>query len=96
MVTVAKNIDAPIKLLAPRSTSPTGIDFAMLCLRFDLALHAKRNPKKEVTARSNFPRRYFWAGMVSYLFGLAVTMGVMHFSGRAQPALLYLSPACGE
>lgn len=110
MVTVAKSIDAPIKLLAPRSTSPTGIDFAMLglgdvvvpglmvalCLRFDLALHAKRNPRKEVTARSNFPRRYFWAGMVSYLFGLAVTMGVMHFSGRAQPALLYLSPACGE
>jgi minor histocompatibility antigen H13 len=110
MVTVAKNIDAPIKLLAPRSSSPSGIDFAMLglgdvvvpglmvalCLRFDFALHAKRHPTEDVTPRSGFKRWYFWCAVVSYVVGLGVTMGVMHWSGRAQPALLYLSPACGE
>lgn len=32
--------------------------------------------------------------MVAYIAGLATTMGVMHFFNAAQPALLYLSPAC--
>jgi minor histocompatibility antigen H13 len=112
MVTVAKGLDAPIKLLAPRpsSTSPSGADFAMLglgdvvipglmvalCLRFDLAQHARRHPGKDVGPRSSFPRPYFWTGVVSYLVGLATTMSVMTYFKAAQPALLYLSPACSE
>lgn len=114
MVTVAKGIDAPIKILAsknPFSTSPSQqTDFAMLglgdivvpglvialCLRFDLARYALANPKTDVTSRSKFGRGYFSVGMGSYVLGLGTTMGVMHWTRHAQPALLYLSPACSE
>jgi minor histocompatibility antigen H13 len=108
MVTVAKGIDAPIKLLAPKSGSAS--DFAMLglgdivipglvialCLRFDLWRHVKRNPAEDTTRHSSFSRLYFWTGIVSYIIGLATTMAVMHYFRAAQPALLYLSPACSE
>jgi minor histocompatibility antigen H13 len=112
MVTVAKGIDAPIKILASKtpfsSTLPS--DFAMLglgdivipglvialCLRFDLARYAKAHSTKDVTSRSSFTKPYFWVGIVSYVLGLATTMGVMHWTRHAQPALLYLSPACSE
>lgn len=66
-----------------------------LCLRFDLAQYARRNPGKDIGPRSNFSRPYFWTGVISYLIGLATTMAVMTYSKTAQPALLYLSPACG-
>jgi len=109
MVTVAKGIDAPIKILAsktPFSSAPS--DFAMLglgdivvpglvialCLRFDLAQYAKRHPKDDVSARSRFPKPYFLVALASYVVGLATTIAVMHVFQRAQPALLYLSPAC--
>lgn len=133
MVTVAKSLDAPIKLLAPKpsSTTASGIDFAMLglgdvvipglmialCLRFDLQRYASKRllaekSKKDkdgsvigkdtknrgdlvdISPRHPFPRPYFWTGIVSYLIGLGTTMWVMHTFKRAQPALLYLSPAC--
>ena len=32
--------------------------------------------------------------MAAYTLGLATTVGVMHFFDAAQPALLYLVPAC--
>ena len=109
MVTVAKGIDAPIKILAsknPFSTQPT--EFAMLglgdivvpglvvalCLRFDLARHAIAHSKEDITSRSSFPKSYWWVAMTSYVVGLGTTMGVMHWTRHAQPALLYLSPAC--
>ncbi|KAE8540619.1 hypothetical protein D1P53_002983 [Cryptococcus gattii VGV] len=109
MVTVAKGIDAPIKILAPKSSpfaSPT--DFAMLglgdiivpglvialCLRYDLHRYAVAYKGRNVTPRSKFGKPYFWCGVVSYILGLGVTIGVMHHFQRAQPALLYLSPAC--
>lgn len=109
MVTVAKGIDAPIKILAPKSSpfaSPT--DFAMLglgdiivpglvialCLRYDLHRYAVAYKSRNVTPRSKFGKPYFWCGVVSYILGLGVTIGVMHHFQRAQPALLYLSPAC--
>lgn len=108
MVDVATSIDAPIKLLAPRSGS--GTDFALLglgdivipgllislCLRFDLFRHAKFNPDEEVTSKSKFNRSYFVVGMISYVAGLGGCMWIMSHFGRAQPALLYLSPACSE
>lgn len=109
MVTVAKGIDAPIKILSPKSSpfaSPT--DFAMLglgdiivpglvialCLRYDLHRYAVAYKGRNVTPRSKFGKPYFWCGVVSYILGLGVTIGVMHHFQRAQPALLYLSPAC--
>jgi minor histocompatibility antigen H13 len=109
MVTVAKGIDAPIKILSPRSSHSN--DFAMLglgdivvpglvialCLRFDLHRHALRHPKSnDVGPYSKFGKSYFVVAVLSYVFGLGVTMGVMHWTRKAQPALLYLSPACSE
>ncbi|KAH9449060.1 hypothetical protein MJO29_009926 [Puccinia striiformis f. sp. tritici] len=52
------------------------------------------NKKTILSPTSNFPRPYFYTCMASYIFGLGTTMAVMHFFKAAQPALLYLSPAC--
>ena len=37
---------------------------------------------------------YFHANLAAYTLGLVATVGVMHFFDAAQPALLYLVPAC--
>ncbi|GMK59525.1 hypothetical protein CspeluHIS016_0801310 [Cutaneotrichosporon spelunceum] len=104
MVAVAKGIDAPIKLLAPKADKT----FAMLglgdvvipgllvalCLRFDLARRAAANPKEDVGPRSSFSKPYFSSAIASYIAGLGATIAAMLHSGKPQPALLYLSPAC--
>ncbi|ODO04951.1 hypothetical protein I350_05562 [Cryptococcus amylolentus CBS 6273] len=109
MVTVAKTIDAPIKILSPKTSpfaSPT--EFSMLglgdivvpgliialCLRYDLYRYAQAHKGQNVTPKSKFGRGYFNVAALSYVLGLGVTMAAMGWSGRAQPALLYLSPAC--
>ncbi|CAH0394892.1 unnamed protein product [Bemisia tabaci] len=98
MVTVARSFNAPIKLVFPQDLLERGIsgsNFAMLglgdivlpgifialLLRFDKSLNRK----------SHF---YFNATMLAYFVGLLVTVGVMHTFNHAQPALLYLVPAC--
>ncbi|CAH1640473.1 unnamed protein product [Spodoptera littoralis] len=98
MVTVAKSFEAPIKLVFPQDLLVNGLDasnFAMLglgdivvpgifialLLRFDKSL--KRN--------SEF---YFRATFTAYVVGLLATILVMHVFKHAQPALLYLVPAC--
>ncbi|XP_067678752.1 minor histocompatibility antigen H13-like isoform X1 [Haliotis asinina] len=98
MVTVAKSFEAPIKLVFPQDLLERGLaanNFAMLglgdivipgiyialLLRFDVSL--KKNSKV-----------YFYAGFVAYCLGLFTTIVVMHFFKHAQPALLYLVPAC--
>jgi len=99
MVTVAKSFEAPIKLVFPQDLLESGplnaSNFAMLglgdivipgifialLLRYDQSL--KRN--------SNF---YFNATFLAYLAGLLLTIFVMHVYKHAQPALLYLVPAC--
>jgi len=114
MVTVAKNFDAPIKMLFPRNIfawikagvlTTKGIEFSMLglgdiaipgvyvalCARFDHYLAVQKNGGKPI---KKFPMPYFTSCFVSYILGLVTTMGVMHFFKHAQPALLYLSPAC--
>lgn len=69
--------------------------FVALALRFDQHLYIKQNPKSLITKRDiTFAKPYFQATMTGYIAGLATTMGVMHFTKAAQPALLYLSPAC--
>jgi minor histocompatibility antigen H13 len=114
MVTVAKNFDAPIKMLFPRNIfawikngilTTKGVEFSMLglgdiaipgvyvalCARFDHYHAVKKNGGKPI---KKFPMPYFTSCFVSYILGLVTTMGVMHFFKHAQPALLYLSPAC--
>jgi len=99
MVTVAKSFEAPIKLVFPQDLLENGplaaTNFAMLglgdivipgifialLLRYDVSL--KRN--------SNF---YFNVTFAAYLAGLLLTIFVMHVYKHAQPALLYLVPAC--
>jgi len=47
-----------------------------------------------VTPFTSFPKPYFLISVASYVIGLSTTIAVMHTFQRAQPALLYLSPAC--
>lgn len=98
MVTVAKSFDAPIKLVFPQDLLTNGFNasnFAMLglgdivipgifialLLRFDYSLKRKS-------------RTYFYTSYVAYFLGLMMTIGIMHVFRHAQPALLYLVPAC--
>nr|CAI5837416.1 unnamed protein product [Callosobruchus analis] len=98
MVTVAKSFEAPIKLVFPQDLLQNGLaanNFAMLglgdivipgifialLLRFDHSL--KRDTKT-----------YFHASVIAYFLGLTATIFVMHVFKHAQPALLYLVPAC--
>jgi minor histocompatibility antigen H13 len=98
MVTVAKSFEAPIKLVFPQDVLEKGFDannFAMLglgdivipgifialLLRFDVSLNQNR-------------RTYFYSGFLAYFLGLVATIFVMHCFKHAQPALLYLVPAC--
>lgn len=55
--------------------------FIALLLRFDYSL--KRQSKV-----------YFHSTCVAYTLGLVATIAVMHVFKHAQPALLYLVPAC--
>ena len=63
------------------STLLAGI-FVSLLLRYDAA----RNP--------GGAQVQFHTNLLAYTLGLCATVGVMHFFDAAQPALLYLVPAC--
>eukprot|EP01116_Phalansterium_solitarium_P001934 TRINITY_DN11776_c0_g1_i1.p1 TRINITY_DN11776_c0_g1~~TRINITY_DN11776_c0_g1_i1.p1 ORF type:complete len:396 (-),score=121.39 TRINITY_DN11776_c0_g1_i1:55-1242(-) len=102
MVTVAKSFDAPIKLIFPKNMFASKLEFAMLglgdivipgifialLLRFDQARFGdKQRP-------GSFAKPYFWICYAGYVLGLVATIAVMHVFKAAQPALLYLVPAC--
>mmetsp|Transcript_15671 Transcript_15671/g.26149 ORF Transcript_15671/g.26149 Transcript_15671/m.26149 type:complete len:373 (+) Transcript_15671:101-1219(+) len=108
MVTVAKSFDGPIKILFPR-TLPTADEkgtfsllglgdivipglFVALLLRLD-ATKAKVALVKGLEWNAFF-KPYFLVNLLSYALGLLCTVGVMYFFNAAQPALLYLVPAC--
>lgn len=96
MVKVATKVDAPIKLLWPKSIWLAGDRgftmlglgdvvipgiFVALALRYDI--HQEQKGKG--------PRRvFFWASLMGYTLGLVTTMAVMHVFRAAQPALLYI------
>lgn len=104
MVKVATSLDVPIKLLWPKSSNFSttrgftmlglgdivipGI-FVALALRYDHA-RAQRSSK----GCASYGKTYFIATLLAYVAGLVATMTVMHCFKKAQPALLYLSPAC--
>jgi minor histocompatibility antigen H13 len=99
MVSVATNLDIPIKLLWPKSTSFTnergftmlglgdivipGV-FVALALRYDHHRFSQSSPS------ASFTKPYFYSALGAYILGLTTTMTVMHVIGKAQPALLYL------
>ena len=41
-----------------------------------------------------FFKPYFLTNVICYALGLVCTVGIMYFFNAAQPALLYLVPAC--
>ncbi|KAJ4989320.1 Intramembrane protease 2 [Stagonosporopsis vannaccii] len=154
MVTVAKSLDVPIKLMFPRPGDPQDSSAAPshamlglgdvvlpgivigLALRFDLYLFYLRRQKRVAATSAGgvetiekaeyvplagrwsdhfwthsllghplwvgdeskpeapftFPKTYFKASLVGYVFGLLATLGVMMIWNHAQPALLYLVP----
>jgi minor histocompatibility antigen H13 len=103
MVSVATSLDLPIKLLWPKSTSFSAMrGFTMLGLGdivipgvfISLALRYDHYRYTKSSSKSSFTKPYFYAALVAYVLGLTMTMTVMHVFGKAQPALLYLSPAC--
>lgn len=62
-----------------------------LLLRFD----AVRNKISAVNAdHASFSKPFFTVNIICYALGLVATVGIMYFFNAAQPALLYLVPAC--
>ncbi|KAI9226236.1 MAG: signal peptide peptidase-domain-containing protein [Piptocephalis tieghemiana] len=102
MVSVAKNFDAPIKVIFPRNLFASKLQFTMLGLGdivipgifLALALRYDQHRANLTTKTTSFPKPYFTATLIAYILGLSTTMVVMHVFQAAQPALLYLSPAC--
>lgn len=110
MVTVAKNLEGPIKILFPRSLKPNQVTgkidlsllglgdivipgfFLALLLRFDAENALVRSIPTNV--HQSFTKPYFHSCLVAYVVGLATTLFVMIKFDAAQPALLYLVPAC--
>jgi len=105
MVTVAKNFDAPIKLLFPKDVFADVFQFSMLglgdivipgvfialLLRYDAFRITKVMAQVPV---GSWGKPYFYSTFVGYILGLGTTIFVMHTYRAAQPALLYLVPAC--
>jgi minor histocompatibility antigen H13 len=102
MIKVATSLDAPIKLLWPKTLSLArergctmlGLGdvvipgtFIALALRYDLFNHSGAS---SAPPEMKFPKPYFYASLVAYTLGLIVTTVVMHVFHAAQPALLYL------
>eukprot|EP01032_Pedospumella_encystans_P009238 gene9238-10894_t len=108
MVTVAKSFDGPIKLLFP-SVLPTLTEkgkfnllglgdivipglFIALLVRFDAV--RSQIPRLRNIENATFAAPYFLINIICYALGLVATVAVMYFFNAAQPALLYLVPAC--
>ena len=93
MVTVAKSLDGPIKILFPRSLAVDAasgrIDMSLLGLGdivlpgFFLALllrfdaHRAGVPVFPTNVHAPFPKPYFHTGLLGYVFGLGTTLYVM-------------------
>lgn len=110
MVTVAKSLDGPIKILFPRSLTPDPesgkIALSLLGLGdivipgFFLSLLLRfdaYNAKIQyfpMNVHCAFAKPYFHSGLIGYILGMVTTMFVMIKFEAAQPALLYLVPGC--
>jgi len=70
--------------------------FIALLLRFDLRSLNKSasGGGASATPAAEPAKIYFYTGFLAYISGLLLTIFVMHVYKHAQPALLYLVPAC--
>lgn len=112
MVSVAKNFDAPIKVVFPKNLFDEKMQFTMLglgdivipgvfvalSLRFDqwrrMSNLDQRGGTASMRSKTDFAKPYYTGCFIAYVLGLVTTVIVMHTFQAAQPALLYLSPAC--
>ncbi|KAM0753172.1 hypothetical protein T439DRAFT_323805 [Meredithblackwellia eburnea MCA 4105] len=119
MESVARDFDAPVKILWPKDGTAKATEFTLLglgdivlpgifialALRFDYANAVERyfassptsSPGSEAQVplpSKGFQKPYFVTCIMAYIAGLVTTIFVMHNFKAAQPALLYLSPAC--
>lgn len=99
MVTVARSFDGPIKVVWPKDLFAATYQFSMLGLG-DIVIPGLfialllRYDFKRSSGMKHFQAPYFNVSFIGYILGLAVTMFIMHVFRAAQPALLYLVPAC--
>lgn len=99
MVTVAKSLEAPIKLMFPMDILEKGIfgtNFSMLGLG-DIVIPGIFIALLCRFDHRNFPgkfKMYFHTCFVAYIVGLVATVACLHIYKAAQPALLYLVPTC--
>merc|ERR1712176_106363 len=98
MVSVAKGVEAPIKLMFPRSLGGCGkLLHSMLGLGdivvpgIFIAFLAKWDAVKMGEGKSD-SFVYLNTTMVSYVLSLVTTVSIMLFFNAAQPALLYIVP----
>ncbi|KAH9253725.1 hypothetical protein BASA81_008343 [Batrachochytrium salamandrivorans] len=108
MVTVAKSVDAPIKLVFLKQFAQSDSDalfsmlglgdivlpgvFVALLLRFDF-FRSFQEKRFQTSPDEFFPKNVFNIAIAMYALGLWCTVFVMHWFKHAQPALLYLVPA---
>ena len=106
MVSVAKNIEAPVLMKVPKSFDAEFIPknmvmlglgdivipgfFIATCLRFDYWRAGEIADKTKKAATVTY--KYFLSAMTFYFLGLVNTIVVMLLFQHAQPALLYLVP----
>jgi minor histocompatibility antigen H13 len=93
MVSVAKNFDAPIKLLFPKSYPPVDKQMSMLGLGDIVVPGFFVAMTKRYDVRQGLDTSVFTWTMGGYVLGLGTTVFVMHVFKAAQPALLYIVPA---
>jgi len=98
MVNVAKNFEAPIKLLFPRQSFKsvavgTKPNFAMLGLGDIVIPGLFVALMLRYDVQHNFKTSYFQSVFWGYVVGLGSTIFVMNYFKAAQPALLYIVPA---
>jgi minor histocompatibility antigen H13 len=104
MLTVAKNFDAPIKLMFPYDWLADPPKFSMLglgdivipgifvalCLKYDIDRNIGSVGKNEHSIKTPY---FNWC-FGGYIFGILTTYFVMVFFEHPQPALLFLVPSC--
>lgn len=105
MVTVAKNLDIPIKLMFPYLSAEGEEKFSMvglgdivipgifisLCLKFDVDKYFQ---SQKPALLSEITLSYFNLSFIGYALGIVETFLAMYIFDHAQPALLFLVPMC--
>ncbi|KAL6763131.1 signal peptide peptidase-domain-containing protein [Haematococcus lacustris] len=98
MVSVAKNFDAPIKLLFPRGLSAADLaagssqQFSLLGLGDIVIPGIFVALMLRYDVAHGFKSSYFQSSFWGYVLGLGTTIVVMNVFKAAQPALLYIVP----